>query len=227
MELAVREEDYATAAEAKAEVDMLRERLPSDKMLLASLLDKLETRLPVSDKERMTAIRQLGDLGDMAAAPALAGCLHDGEPAVAEAAENALWAVFMRCPTPEMELLMQQGVLMMQRPEQWEAALDVFTELIDKAPMFAEAYNKRATVYYQLQRYHAAVVDCRVTLQFNPFHFAAASGMGMCCSAVGDAKGAVAAFEHAVALNPRLSHLRQHISQLRQRLQQEEGQSNE
>jgi HEAT repeat protein len=97
MELAVREEDYATAAEAKAEVDMLRERLPSDKMLLASLLDKLETRLPVSDKERMTAIRQLGDLGDMAAAPALAGCLHDGEPAVAEAAENALWAVFMRC----------------------------------------------------------------------------------------------------------------------------------
>jgi hypothetical protein len=54
------------------------------------------------------------------------------------------------------------------------------------------------TVYYQLQRYHAAVVDCRVTLQFNPFHFAAASGMGMCCSAVGDAKGAVAAFEHAV-----------------------------
>lgn len=93
----MREEDYATAAEAKAEVDMLRERLPSDKMLLASLLDKLETRLPVSDQERMTAIRQLGDLGDMAAAPALANCLHDGEQAVAAAAENALWAVFMRC----------------------------------------------------------------------------------------------------------------------------------
>lgn len=39
---------------------------------------------------------------------------------------------------------MQQGVLMMQRPEQWEAAVEVFTELIAKAPMFAEAYNKRA-----------------------------------------------------------------------------------
>ncbi|EFN52005.1 hypothetical protein CHLNCDRAFT_139541 [Chlorella variabilis] len=228
MELAVREEDYATAAEAKTEVDMLRERLPSDKLVLASLLERVEGHVdgrqqPGGGQGRQAAIRQLGDLGDMAACPALSTCLHDSDASTAEAAEEALWAIFKRCPTPEMELQMQQGELLIQRPEQWEQALALYTELIARQPNFAELYNKRATVLYLMQRYHAAVVDCRVTLQMNPWHWAAASGMGMCYGAVGDTKGAVTALEHAVSLNPRLGHLKQHIMQLRQILRQEEG----
>ena len=75
---------------------------------------------------------------------------------------------------------------------------------------------------YLQQRYAAAVADCRAVLELNPYHFAAASGMGMCCSGIGDTPGAIAAFEHAVAVNPRMKHLRQHIVQLRQLLQEEE-----
>ena len=89
-------------------------------------------------------------------------------------------------------------------------------------PTPPQAYNQRATVLYLQQRYAAAVADCRVVLELNPYHFAAASGMGMCCSAIGDTPGAIAAFEHAVAVNPRMKHLRQHILQLRQLLQEEE-----
>ena len=101
MELAVREEDYATAAEAKTEVDMLRERLPSDKLVLASLLERVEGHVdgrqqPGGGQGRQAAIRQLGDLGDMAACPALSTCLHDSDASTAEAAEEALWAIFKR-----------------------------------------------------------------------------------------------------------------------------------
>jgi hypothetical protein len=78
-------------------------------------------------------------------------------------------------------------------------------------------------VLYLMKRYHAAVVDCRLTLQLNPFHWAAASGMGMCYGGIGDTKGAVMALEHAVSINPRMGHLKQHIMQLRTILRQEEG----
>lgn len=40
----------------------------------------------------------------------------------------------------------------------------------------AQAYNKRATVLYLLQRYREAIDDCRITLQMNPLHFKAAAG---------------------------------------------------
>ena len=45
---------------------------------------------------RLAAIRQLGDMGDFGACPALSLCLHDAEAAVADAAEEAMWSVFMR-----------------------------------------------------------------------------------------------------------------------------------
>jgi hypothetical protein len=93
LDLAVREEDYTTAAAAKAEVDLLLERLPSSKVVLSGLLSKLEDG---DSSERQATIQQLGKLGDAAAVPSLAGCLHDADPSTAEAAEEALWACFMR-----------------------------------------------------------------------------------------------------------------------------------
>lgn len=79
-----------------------------------------------------------------------------------------------------------------------------------------QAYNKRATVAYLQQRFHDAVADCKRTLELNPLHFAAAAGLGMSCAAVGDIAGAVAGYQHALALNPRLRHLRTHIRMLQE-----------
>lgn len=47
-------------------------------------------------------------------------------------------------------------------------------------PYHAQGYNKRATVLFLLQRYRESVADCRVVLELNPYHFAAAAGMGTC-----------------------------------------------
>lgn len=43
-----------------------------------------------------------------------------------------------------------------------------------------QGYNKRATVLFLLNRYQESIEDCRVVLELNPWHFAAASGMGLC-----------------------------------------------
>lgn len=52
-------------------------------------------------------------------------------------------------------------------------------------------------------------------------HFKAAAGLGLCCAAVGDVAGAVAGYQHALALNPRMRHLRTHIAQLQRQLSEE------
>ena len=41
-------------------------------------------------------------------------------------------------------------------------------------------WNKRATTNYLLRDLRASIEDCRKTLELNPSHFGALSGMGLC-----------------------------------------------
>jgi len=70
-------------------------------------------------------------------------------------------------------------------------------------------------VHYLRGMHAEAIGDCQATLALNPWHFGAAAGQGMCCAALKDYEGAIAAFEAALGINPRLGHLRHHIMQLR------------
>lgn len=147
----------------------------------AALLERLEEPGGLPEEEAVAALRQLGDLGEWAAAPALAAALHEGEP-VAAAAEEACWQLFLRCarraaggraaggglqghscasaagaprqtatpcpphrcpaarcPTEELQQMMSEGVVLMRRPEQWDAAAALFDDMVRRAPTFAEA----------------------------------------------------------------------------------------
>lgn len=231
LDLAVREENYASAVQAQQEVSLLTDRLPANKLLLNTLLGRLDAAThavcataeaeEAAQSEKLAALEQLGQLADWDGAAAMAAALHDGDVAVAAAAEEALWGLFLACPTPELQALMHQGVSLMRRPEQWDQALDLFNRMVRAAPTFAEAYNKRGTVLYLTQRYREAIADARITLEMNPYHFACASGMGLCSAAIGDNAGALAAYQQAVAINPRMYHLRQHIMQLRELIGEE------
>lgn len=94
LDLAVAEEDYSAAAEAKREVEALSERLPANQALLGALLERLG-RPGLPEDEAAGVVAQLGELGEWGAAPALAAALHEGE-LVAAAAEEACWQLFMR-----------------------------------------------------------------------------------------------------------------------------------
>lgn len=126
----MREENYAAAAQAQREVALLTERLPPSKALLNTLLQRLDaathaaSALPEEEEaanaEKLAVLERLGELADWDGAAAMAAALHDGDAAVAAAAEDALWALFMECPTPELQTQMRQGVSLMRRPEQWD-----------------------------------------------------------------------------------------------------------
>jgi tetratricopeptide (TPR) repeat protein len=80
----------------------------------------------------------------------------------------------------------------------------VFTRLIDKAPEFAEGWNKRATVRYMAKNYAGSIADCEETLTRNPNHFGALSGQGLCHMALGQYREAAALFRRTLAVHPHL-----------------------
>ena len=100
----------------------------------------------------------------------------------------------------------------------YEEALARFNELIAQAPDFAEAWNKRATLYYVMHEYDASARDVERTLALEPRHFGALSGLGLINLAIGDDEAALHAFEAALEANPHLVGTQQRIQEIRARL---------
>jgi tetratricopeptide (TPR) repeat protein len=78
-----------------------------------------------------------------------------------------------------------------------------------------QGFNKRATVLYLLGRHADAIADCETVLSLNPYHFGAASGMGLCHWSLKETGPALAAFERALAIHPGLRVIEQHAQTLR------------
>jgi tetratricopeptide (TPR) repeat protein len=79
------------------------------------------------------------------------------------------------------------------------AALDA---LLEEAPGFAEALNKRATARFLAGDFEGAVRDCEETLRRNPIHFGAWHGLGLTHLKLLHYRDALRAFEHAHAIQP-------------------------
>ena len=76
------------------------------------------------------------------------------------------------------------------------------TALIKDQPDFAEAWNRRAFLYYSIGDYQKSLADCQIVVQINPIHFGALHGMGLCYAALGEYSEAIKAFKAALEIQP-------------------------
>ncbi len=100
---------------------------------------------------------------------------------------------------------------------QFRNAYQYFTEVIQQVPAFAEGWNKRATVLYLIGAYQESIEDIRETLQREPRHFGALSGLGLIFLRQRQFGPATAAFRDALAINPYLPRIRAALEQLESR----------
>ena len=100
----------------------------------------------------------------------------------------------------------------------FEVAERVLDDLVRDHPDWAEAWNKRATLYFILDRDGDSTADIVETLRLEPRHFGALSGFGQICLRRGDEAGALVAFEEAVRIHPGLDGARQAVEVLAQKL---------
>jgi tetratricopeptide (TPR) repeat protein len=164
--------------------------------------------------EKLKALELLARLGEMSTMPALVQILRDDDARVREAAQNVMWTIWLRSGNDDIDALMVEGAQRMEQ-EEYPEAIEIFDQIIARAPQFAEGYNKRATIYYLMQEFDKSIADIHRTLELNPVHFGALSGMGLCYLGLEELRQALVWFERAVAVNPNLDSIQHYIQQIR------------
>ena len=79
---------------------------------------------------------------------------------------------------------------------------------------WAEAWNKRATLYFLQDRDEESVADIEATLKLEPRHFGALGGFGQICLRQDEPVSARIAFEKALLVNPHLDGVREIVHEL-------------
>ena len=128
-----------------------------------------------SAEARLAALVRLAEVGTMADADRVALRLHDDIAQVRQVASAALWQIWSRSGNKAIDNQYQRGVQLMEAA-QLKEAVSVFSDIIKKQPTFAEAWNKRATLYFMLGEYQLSLSDCDEVLKRNRHHFGALSG---------------------------------------------------
>ena len=86
--------------------------------------------------------------------------------------------------------------------EEYPAALKILDELILRHPRYAEAWNRRACVYWKMGRYEESIADCERTLALNPQHYGAWQGLGVCKLHLGEVEEAVKCLRAVLRITP-------------------------
>ncbi|HET8726436.1 MAG TPA: tetratricopeptide repeat protein [Alphaproteobacteria bacterium] len=149
--------------------------------------------------------------------------LHEArDPAEAATAESLIWSIWLSYTgdVDDVRLLMRRGVEAMNANSLIQAE-NLFTEVTELAPDFAEGWNRRATVRYMRGDYAGSIADIQATLALEPRHFAALSGLGLCYAELDQLERAIAAFEAALEINPHMSGARANVERLQELLEGE------
>jgi tetratricopeptide (TPR) repeat protein len=117
---------------------------------------------------------------------------------------------------PAVANAMAQGAQAMSS-KHYRSAYQYFSEVIDRAPDFAEGWNKRATVLFLAKAYDRSIRDIKEVLRLEPRHFGALSGLGLIFLRQGQFRPATQAFRDALAINPYLPRIREALDQLEHR----------
>ncbi len=149
--------------------------------------------------------------------------LKDASSARAAAAiERDIWGIWLEHPDAEVAKLMREGTKAMSITGNFIQALKIFDDVIEKAPEFAEGWNKRATLHYLMENYDLSLHDIDETLALEPRHFGALYGRGLVYLKLEEPDSALEAFEETLTVSPQMPSARNNVKQLRQILKKGE-----
>lgn len=122
-------------------------------------------------------------------------------PPARQLAQRALEHIWFTAAGDKAYELTQAAYLAADRGET-EEALKILNRLIELHPQFAEAWNRRASVYWQMGQFRKSISDCERTLALNPNHYGAWQGVGICQLELGKTVEACQSLRQALRINP-------------------------
>ena len=135
-------------------------------------------------------------------------------PAEIERLDRMIWRMWSSAGTREAVRAFDRALLALSSGE-FGKAVSALAEAVAIDPTFAEAWNRRATVFFLLGKNARAIADIERVLVLEPRHYGALSGLGQLLLQEGEPDGALAAFEAALRVNPHLLRVREACDRIR------------
>ena len=136
----------------------------------------------------------------------------------AQLVEKKIWEIWLIHPSDDrrgfrLTELLTQGSRLMNMGE-LNKAYQLFTTIIATEPDWSEAWNKRATVLYLMNRYQSSLDDIKITLALEPRHFGALSGRALNYIELKQYEKAIQSYKAAQKIYPLLGSATKMIPEL-------------
>ncbi|PSM19101.1 hypothetical protein [Nitratireductor sp. StC3] len=135
----------------------------------------------------------------------------------AERIAQRIWDEWMKSGSATIDLLLQWSSEATRKKE-FAVALDFLDQIVMLEPDYAEGWNRRATVHYMMDSYSKSMADIERTLNLEPRHFGALSGMGAILKATGRKELALRAYERVLAIYPMMRNAQNEVVTLTEEL---------
>ena len=139
------------------------------------------------------------------------------DPQQVRAIEARIWGHWFDTGSEEIDQMLVAGDLALSTGR-YNRSYALLNGVIERRPDLSEGWNRRATLRYLMRDYEGSIADIGETLDREPRHFGALSGLGLCHLALGNDEEALVAFERALIHNPHMLGVKRRVQQLRDRL---------
>ncbi len=135
------------------------------------------------------------------------------DPEEAKGYADAIQHVWLQSQSDTANLIMQRAMLA-SRMKNYPLALTLLDKLVALEPIWAEAWNQRATVRFLSRDFDGAMADIDKVMKLEPRHFGALTGMGVILQQEGLDKRALQVFNKALEIYPAQPDLKDTVDKL-------------
>ena len=140
---------------------------------------------------------------------------------VSSVVEQEIWKIWSTHPTDaKLTAKLEEGSQFV-RDQQFIKAIEIFTEVINFDQNWAEAWNKRATVFYLIGEFKKSQDDIDKVLAIEARHFGALAGQGLVNIQLKNYEKAIESYEKAQEIYPAMQSPKIMIKQIKDLINQQ------
>ena len=135
--------------------------------------------------------------------------------------EQKIWKLWSTHPTNnKLTARLEEGSQFV-RDQNYLKAIEVFTEVINLDKNWAEAWNKRATVFYLIGEFQDSQNDIDKVLALEKRHFGALAGQGLVNIQLKNYEKAIKSYEQAQEIYPAMKSPKIMIKQIKELIKEQ------
>jgi tetratricopeptide (TPR) repeat protein len=135
----------------------------------------------------------------------------------AERIAGNIWNEWSQSGSASIDLMMQWSQKAVE-DQKFDVALDFLDQVVTLQPTYAEGWNRRATVHFMMKNYGKSMSDIDHTLQLEPRHFGALSGLAQIMALTGHKQSALEAWQKVLAIYPMMRNAQDQVGTISEEL---------